>query len=116
MINSLKGQCREIFDFWFFHESVSPSSITAVSNFFENSHTQLKVPVSFTPVANLPPMSLIPVSRTLAKLVAKFATGVIDTGCKFAAGLADNGGNFAAGVIDTGGKFVTGVVDTGGAP
>ena len=42
-----------------------------------------------TPVANLPP-----VSSTLAKLVSKFA----------------------AGVVDTSGKFATGVVDTGGAP
>jgi hypothetical protein len=32
-------------------------------------------PVSLTPAANLPP-----VSTTLVKLVAKFATGVIDTG------------------------------------
>jgi hypothetical protein len=48
---------------------------------------------------------LPPVSTTLAKLVAKFASGVVDTG-----------GNFAAGVVDTGGKFATGVVDTGGAP
>jgi hypothetical protein len=39
-------------------------------------------------------MSLPPVSTTLAKLVAKFAVGVIDTS----------------------GKFATGVVDTGGAP
>ncbi len=51
-------------------------------------------------MANLPP-----VSTTLAKLVAKFAAGVVDTG-----------GNFAASVVDTGGKFATGVVDTGGAP
>ena len=35
---------------------------------------------------------------------------------KFATGVADTGGNFAAGVVDTGGKFATGVVDTGGAP
>ncbi len=40
-----------------------------------------------------------PVSTTLAKLVAKFAAGVVDTG-----------GKFAAGVVDTG------VIDTGGAP
>jgi hypothetical protein len=39
-----------------------------------------------TPVANLPPVSLIPaanyppVSTTQAKLVAKFAAGVVDTG------------------------------------
>jgi hypothetical protein len=45
------------------------------------------------------------VSTTLAKLVEKFAAGVVDTG-----------GNFVACVVDTGGKFATGVVDTGGAP
>jgi hypothetical protein len=56
--------------------------------------------VSLIPAANLPP-----VSTTLAKLVAKFAAGVVDTG-----------GNFSAGVVDTVGKFATGVVDTGGAP
>jgi hypothetical protein len=56
--------------------------------------------VSLTPVANLPQLS-----TTQAKLVAKFATGVVDTG-----------GKFVAGVVDTGGKFATGVVDTGGAP
>ncbi len=43
--------------------------------------------MSLIPVANLPP-----VSKTLAKMVEKFATGVADTG-----------GNFAAGVVDTGG-------------
>jgi hypothetical protein len=25
--NPLKGQCHEIFDFWFFHESVSPKPL-----------------------------------------------------------------------------------------
>ncbi len=49
--------------------------------------------------------NLPPVSTTLAKLVEKFAAGIVDTG-----------GNFAAGVVDTGGKFAIGVVDTGGAP
>jgi len=48
---------------------------------------------------------LPPVSTTQAKLVAKFAAGVVDTG-----------GNFAAGVVDTGGKFATSFLDTGGAP
>jgi hypothetical protein len=33
------------------------------------------LPVSSTPVANLPP-----VSTTLVRLVAKFAAGVVDTG------------------------------------
>ncbi len=45
------------------------------------------LPVSLTPVANLPP-----VSTTLGKLVAKFAAGVLDTGDKFAAGVFDTGG------------------------
>jgi hypothetical protein len=41
-----------------------------------------------TPAANLPP-----VSTAQGKLVAKFATGVVDTGGKFAAGVVDTGGN-----------------------
>ncbi len=45
------------------------------------------MPVSLTPVANLPP-----VSPTLAKLVAKFVVGVYDTGGKIAAGVIDTGG------------------------
>ncbi len=59
---------------------------------------------------------LPPVSTTLAKLVAKFTTGVIDTSGKFAAGVIDTGVNFAASVVDTGGKSATRVIDTGGAP
>jgi hypothetical protein len=50
------------------------------------------------------------VSTTLAKLVAKFASGVVVTCGKFAAGVVDTGGNFGVGVVDTG------VVDTGGVP
>jgi hypothetical protein len=51
--------------------------------------------VSFTPVSTIPAANLPPVSTTLAKLVAKFAAGV---------------------VVNTGGKFAAGVVVTGGAP
>jgi hypothetical protein len=40
-----------------------------------------------TPVTNLPA-----VSTTLLKLMAKFATSVVDTGGKFAAGVVDTGG------------------------
>jgi hypothetical protein len=57
--------------------------------------------VSLIPAANLPP-----VSTTLAKLVAKFAAGVADTGTKFAAGVVETSGNFAAGVVDTGGALL----------
>jgi hypothetical protein len=38
-------------------------------------------------VANFPP-----VSTTLAKMVEKFATSVVDTGGKFAIGVFDTGG------------------------
>ncbi len=44
----------------------------------------------------------------LAKMVEKFATGVVDTGGKFSSGVVDTGGNFAANVVDIG------IVDTSG--
>jgi hypothetical protein len=44
--------------------------------------------VSFTPAANLTPVSLTP----RAKVVAKFAAGVVDTVGKFATGVVDTGG------------------------
>ncbi len=81
----LKGQCHEIFCFWFFSwVSFPPApeySIKTVTNFFENSqwYSQVKVhhlyqqhrrkillPVSLVlliPVANLPPVSMIPVAN-----------------------------------------------------
>jgi hypothetical protein len=74
--HSLKGQCHEIFCFWFFSWISFPQA---------SDYTTRAVSI-FTPVANLPPASLIPVEK------------------------------FATGVADTGGKFATGVVDTGGAP
>ncbi len=46
-----------------------------------------------------------PVSTILAKLVAKFAAGVVDTSGKFAAGVVDTSSNFLL-PVDTGGKFV----------
>jgi hypothetical protein len=39
------------------------------------------------PAANLPLVSLTPVSTTQGKLVGKFAAGVVDTGGKFATGV-----------------------------
>jgi hypothetical protein len=86
----------------FFHESVSPKPLSipvGPFRFFSKIRGDIRS-------SRLPP-----VSTTLAKLVAKFATGG-----KFAAGVVETGGNFAAAVVDTGGKFVTGVVDTGGSP
>ncbi len=53
---------------------------------------------------------MLPVSTTLAKLVAKFAAGVVDTGGKLAPVSLILTCNFAASVIDTGGKFATAVL------
>jgi hypothetical protein len=61
-------------------------------------------PVSMTPVANLPPVLLIP--------AANYHRRQITTGGKQGELVA----KFATGVADTGGKFATGVVDTGDAP
>jgi hypothetical protein len=41
------------------------------------------------PVSLIPAANLLPVSTTLAKLVAKFAAGGADTGGKFAAGVVE---------------------------
>ncbi len=77
------------------------------------------LPVSLTPVANLPP-----VSTTLAKLVATFAASVIDTDGKNAAGVVDTAAIWLpVSLIPVGihrccwyrWEF-TGVVDTSGPP
>ena len=87
--STLKGQCHEIFRFWFFSSISFPPVLEypnrTVSNFFENSprYSQLKVD-----------------HRCL------------DTGGKFAAGVVDTGGKFAAGIVDTGSKFATSVNNT----
>jgi hypothetical protein len=47
--------------------------------------------VPLTLAANLPQVSLTPVTTTLAKLVAKFAAGVVDTSGIFVAGVVDTG-------------------------
>ncbi len=79
LCGNLKGQCHEIFCFWFFSWISFPQApeytIMAVSNFFENSrrYSQLKVdhryqrhrrqilpPVS---LANLPPVSTVPAAN-----------------------------------------------------
>ncbi len=95
---SLKGQCHEIFCFWFFSWIIFPPApeypIRTVSNFFENSrrYSQVKVhhryqrhrrqtlrPVPLVlliPVANLPPVS----TTSAANLPPVFAAGINDTG------------------------------------
>ncbi len=67
-------------------------------------------PVLLTPVANLPPVSLIPVA---------ICHRVVDTGGKFAAGIVDTVANLppvSTALAKMLPLFATGVVDTGGAP
>ncbi len=117
---TLKGQCHEIFCFWFFSWITFPQApeytIRAVSNFFrkfaEIFAAQGWPPVSATPVANLPPVSTTPVanfppvSTTPAANFATSFTRVVDTGGKFATGVNDTGGKFATSVNDAGGKLI----------
>jgi hypothetical protein len=78
----LKGQCHQIFCFWFFPESVSPRAPEypnrTVRIFCANSQRYLP-PVLMTPAANLPRVSTTPV----ANFATSFAS-FVDTGGKFA--------------------------------
>ncbi len=77
---ALKGQCHEIFCFWFFYESDSP-------------HPQI-IPLG--------PFRIF--SKIRGDIRKSWCTtGINDTGGKFATGVNDTGGNIAAGINDTGG-------------
>jgi hypothetical protein len=81
---ALKGQCHEIFCFWFFYESVSPqpqSVPLGPFRIFSKIHGDIHK--------------------------SRCTTGINDNGDKFSTGVNDTGGNFAtsfASVVDTGGK------------
>ncbi len=142
MLGSLKGQCREIFCFWF--PQASDYTIWAVSNFSKirgdigssrfatgvndtggkwkkNSSRKILIiwfghlwVVELT-YKFLLSSSLYGICSLI--LLPLFATGVVDTGGKIAAGIVDTGGKFAAGInnaCENGRKFATGVADTGG--
>jgi hypothetical protein len=80
-MSPFKGtECNEIFDFWFFHESVSPKPLSISLGLFQ-IFSKIRGDIRSS----------------------RCTTGVVDTGGKFAAGVVDTGGKFAAGVVDTGG-------------
>ncbi len=79
----IKGQCHEIFCFWFFHESVSPKPLSIpfgpfqfFRKFVEIFAAQGLPPVPTTPEANF----------------ATSFTSVVDTSGKFSTGVNDTGG------------------------
>ncbi len=81
----LKGQCHEIFCFWFFHESHSPKplkiTLGSIRIFSKNSRRYSQVKVH------------------------RCTTGVNDTGGKIAASINDTAVKFATSINDTGVKF-----------
>ncbi len=112
-----KGQCHDIFCFWFFWWISFPPapeySIRTVSNFFrkfaEIFASQGAPPVSTTPVSTTTAAKLPPVSTTpVANLPPVSTTPAANFSTSFTS-VVDPGGKFATGVSDTGGKFVTDV-------
>ncbi len=119
-----KGQCHEIFCFWFSSWISFPPapeySIKTISNFFENSRRYLQFKVhhryqrhqwqTLTPAAKLPLVSttlaanLPLVSTTLEANFSSNFSSIVDTGGKFAMGVNDTGGKFATGVNGASGK------------
>ncbi len=78
----LKGQCHEIFCFWFFHESVSlqPQRIPLGSfQIFPKIHGDIRK--------------------------SRCTTGINITGGNFATGVNDTSGKIATSIHDTGGNF-----------
>jgi hypothetical protein len=91
--NLLKGECHEIFCFWFFHESVCPQPRS--------------IPVG-------PFQIFSKIRRDIRK--SRCTTGINNTGSKIATGIKDTGVKFVTSINDTGGKFgfATGVNNAGG--
>ncbi len=104
---SLKGQCHEIFDCRFFHESVSPKPLSIPLGSFQIC---LKFAKIFTTQGEVHHRCRRwhqgQIYQRCHWYQWQIATGVIDTGGKFdTAGKFDTSGKFAAGIIDPGGKF-----------
>jgi hypothetical protein len=94
---TLKGQCHEIFCFWFFHESVSPQPKSIPLGPFPRKFAEI--------FASHGAITGIPVSTTqVANFSTSFAS-VVDTFGKFATGVNNTGGKFAIGINDAGDKL-----------
>ena len=82
-LTPLKGQCHEIFCFWFFHESVSPHPRVFHLDRFEFFRKFAEIFAS----QGIPPVSATPAANCYT-----IFTSVVDTGGKFATGFNDAGG------------------------
>jgi hypothetical protein len=114
----LKGQCHEIFDYWFFHESVSPKHLSTVYHF---GHFEFfrKFPEIFA-AHGVPPVSLTPLAIRKIVIILGSRDNIYINFClqvhfKVSAALccshylppvstsqAELVAKFAAGVVDTG--------------
>ncbi len=136
----LKGQCHEIFDFWFFSRISFPQApeytIRVVSNFFENSrrYSQLKVchrgqmqkifnHKSFHYLVWTPVWSIVNLWKHFCQVHFKVSAAWYCFHYLPPVSLTPVANlrrcrwyrwQIATGVVDTGGKFAAGVVDTGG--
>ncbi len=131
----LKGQCHEIFCFWFFSwisfPQASDYTIRVVSNFFENSrrYPQLKVchrcqrhrwqmektckQKNFINFVWIPLGSRVNIYINFC-LQVHFKVSAAWYCCQYlppvsTTPVAETGGKFAAGIVNTGGKFATGI-------
>ncbi len=86
MLPKNHGRLNRFFASGFFHESVSPKTLS----------TQLASFGIFTKIRE-------------DIHISELTTGINDTGGKFATGVNDTNGKIAAGINNTGGKFATGV-------
>ncbi len=121
----LKGQCHEIFDFWFFSWisfPQAPEYITgAFSNFFENSRRYSQLMVHHRCRWHRWQMKKIFTQKNFNNFVATPLDSRVNIYMNFCLQLHLEVSAawyflplFAIGVNDTGGKFAAGVVDTGG--
>ncbi len=113
-LSAVKGTVSRDFCFWFF-SWISPPPSPPQPQSIANSlrYSQVKVhylyqwhwwPVSMTPEAKLPPVSM-----TSATIFSTSFASVVDTSGKFATGVKDAGGKEAFGI-----KFATGPVANNG--
>ncbi len=102
----LKGVCHEVFDFSFFHESVSPGPLSIPSasfrlfrKFAEIIANEFLSVVSMTPAINCSAVSM----TLLTNLLAVSLTTAINLCHRF---------SLIGGVVNTGDKFIIGFIDT----
>ncbi len=140
-LHILKGQCHEIFDFWFFSwisfPQASEYTSTAISNFFENSRRYSRLKVHhrcqrhrwqmekifkqknfnnfvWAPLGSRGNIYIHFCLQVHFKVSAAWYCSHYRHRWQICRRCRWYRWQFATGVVDTGGKFAAGIVDTGG--